>query len=321
MRTTVIIPNYNGIKYIDNCIKSLYKQTYLEFDIIVVDNNSNDGSKELILSNHPKVNLISLEENYGFSKAVNIGIKKSSSDYVILLNNDTEADENFVEELVKAIEKSDKIFSVSSKMLSYYNREIIDDAGDYYTILGWAFARGKNQSKSGYNKSTKVFSSCAGAAIYRKHIFNEIGFFDELHFAYLEDIDIGYRARIAGYNNWYEPKAQVYHIGSGTSGSKYNHLKIRLAARNSLYLIYKNMPVIQLILNFIPLLIGYLLKTMFFIFKGYGILYVKSVFEGLKSVNKCKKVKFNIKNVINYFIIEYELTINLFKILFSRLVK
>ena len=117
---------------------------------------------------------------------------------------------------------------------------------------------------SNYTKDDTVFTACAGAAIYRRSVFDEIGFFDESHFAYLEDIDIGYRAMIYGYKNCFCSSALVYHVGSGTSGSKYNTFKVKLSARNSVWLNYKNMPLLQLILNFLPLLLGYLVKYLFF---------------------------------------------------------
>ncbi len=117
---------------------------------------------------------------------------------------------------------------------------------------------------------TKFFTSCAGAAIYRKKIFEKIGYFDEEHFAYLEDIDVGYRARINGYENWYAPKAIVYHIGSGTSGSRYNHFKTRYSSRNNIYLIYKNMPFLQILLNLPFLILGFGMKILFFTQKRNG---------------------------------------------------
>ena len=123
-------------------------------------------------------------------------------------------------------------------------------------LLGWAYQRGVGRDLTHYRRSP-VFSACAGAAIHRREVFEEIGYFDEMHFAYLEDIDVGYRARIAGYDNIYCPAALVWHVGSGTSGSKYNSFKVKLAARNNVYLNYKNMPCLQLIINAIPIAAGF----------------------------------------------------------------
>lgn len=169
----------------------------------------------------------------------------------------------------------------------------MDDAGNFYCALGWAFADGKGKPESEYNKTREIFASCAGAAIYRKEILDEIGYFDEEHFAYLEDVDIGYRAKLHGYRNLFCPTARVLHVGSGTSGSRYNLFKIRYSSRNNLYLIYKNMPLWQIILNFPLLFVGFTIKTVFFASKGFGKDYIKGMWNGIviSKENKEKKVR------------------------------
>lgn len=321
MKVTIVIPNYNGKHFMEPCLSSLSEQTYKNFHILVVDNASSDGSIEYMEENYPDIELIKLQKNYGFSKAVNIGIQHSRTPYVILLNNDTTVDTRYVEEMVKAIEKSPKIFSVSSKMIQMYHPELIDSAGDLYTLLGWGVCRGCGRPVSNYQKYDEIFTACAGAAIYRRSVFDEIGYFDENHFAYLEDIDIGYRARIYGYYNMYCPTALVYHVGSGTSGSKYNSFKVKLAARNNLYLNYKNMPALQLVLNFIPLAIGYFVKYLFFCKIGFGKDYKEGFIEGLQTAKLQKKVKFQFKHLGNYLVIEIDLikyTFDYIKDWFSR---
>jgi len=312
MKITIIIPNYNGIKYLKECLLSLKSQTFKDFEIIVVDNCSTDGSPQYIREYYPEIKLFELDKNYGFSAAVNKGIRESKTPYVILLNNDTIVHKNYTNELYNHINSSKKIFSVSSKMISYQNRGIMDDAGDLYSIIGWAFQRGIGQPVENFDRKCRVFAACAGAAIYRREVFEKIGLFDELHFAYLEDIDVGYRARIEGYYNEYCPTALVYHVGSATSGSKYNDFKVRLAARNSVYLNYKNMPLLQLLINFLPLLAGTFVKYLFFKKRGYGRIYRKGILEGLKTVYKCRRVKFYGKNLMNYVRIEGELIKNTF---------
>ena len=309
-KVTIIIPNYNGLKFMEPCFKALRAQSDQNFELLVVDNGSTDGSVKW-LEDH-QIPSIFLEENTGFSGAVNIGIRESVTPYVILLNNDTEPQPDYVKEMVKAIERSPKIFSVSSKMIQLYQKDLMDDAGDMYSVLGWAYQRGVGQKSSGYNKACRVFSACAGAAIYRREVFDKIGGFDEDHFAYLEDIDVGYRAKICGYENWYCPKAVVYHVGSGTSGSKYNSFKVKLAARNNLYLNYKNMPLLQLILNFLPILAGMAVKYMFFRRIGFASDYREGVKEGLKTLKKTKKVRFQMSRLGNYIRIEGELILGTF---------
>lgn len=317
-KSTVVIPNWNGKKYLQDCLDSLLEQEGGAPAIIVVDNGSEDDSVSFLQDSYPMVRTIQFEENKGFCAAVNAGIEAADTEYVILLNNDTRADRCFVARLEEAIGKSERIFSVAAKLVSMQNPEIVDDAGDYYCALGWAYAVGKGKKDgSAYEKTRKIFASCAGAAIYRKNILEEIGLFDVNHFAYLEDIDIGYRARIYGYLNLFEPTALVYHAGSATSGSKYNSFKINFSSRNSVYIIRKNMPLIQRIINLPFLMAGFLIKTLFFVRKGYGKLYVKGLFAGLAMSRSAKgsekKVKFKGKHFKNYVVIQWELWVNIFR--------
>ena len=309
---SIVIPNYNGKHFLEDCLKAVFEQDIKDQEVIVVDNGSTDGSLEY-LNTYPGVHTIVLDKNYGFCRAVNEGIKAAKSDYVILLNNDTEVEKNFASELLKAIKSDEKIFSCSSKMVQFHDREAIDDAGDYYCALGWAFGRGKGGHVSDYEQSVDVFASCAGAAIYRKKMLESLGYFDEDHFAYLEDIDIGYRARIHGFRNVYAPKAVVYHVGSGFSGSTHNAFKVKLSSRNNVYLAYKNMPFLQIILNSPFLLLGHAVKFLFFLKKGLGKEYVKGVKEGFTLCRKEKKVRFSGKNLPNYVKIQLELWLNMIR--------
>lgn len=312
MEVTIIIPNYNGKHFMEPCLESLTHQTCSDFRILVVDNASTDGTLAYMEENYPEIEVIALDQNYGFSKAVNIGIQNSTTPYVLLLNNDTTVDPHFVEEMVKAIKSSKRIFSVSSKMIQMYHPELIDSAGDLYTLVGWGICRGTGRPVSNYTRQDDIFTACAGAAIYRRSVFKKIGYFDENHFAYLEDIDVGYRAKIYGYRNIYCPTALVYHVGSGTSGSKYNSFKVKLSARNNIYLNYKNMPVFQLLINLFPLTAGYLVKYLFFIKIGFGKDYKEGILEGLRTARAQKKVRFQLRHLPNYIRIEAELIINTF---------
>lgn len=310
---TVIIPNYNGIMYIEKCLDSLYAQTMKDFEIIVVDNDSADKSADLIEEKYPQVQLVRLDSNYGFSRAVNEGIKRSRTPYVLLLNNDTETDPGMLQAFLDAISGDEKIFSVAAKMISMDNREILDGAGDFYCALGWAFARGKGKSAKRHEKACNVFAACAGAAIYRKSILDEIGYFDEYHFAYLEDVDMGYRAKIMGYKNVYCPKAIVYHKGSASSGSRHNDFKVRLSARNNVYLVFKNMPLLQLLLNLPLLLIGFGIKAVYFILKGYGRAYLSGIKRGYLLCQEGRHIAFDKRNFKNYVVIQLEIWWNLLR--------
>lgn len=313
MEVSVVIPNFNGIAFLDSVLGSLEGQTERNFEVIFVDNGSTDGSCSFVAANYPWVHLIELSENFGFCRAVNEGIRAAKAPYVLLLNNDTEVAENFVEEMLAAIKRHENAFSCAARMVQYHDRDRIDDAGNYYCALGWAFARGKGKDVHRYEKEEKIFAACGGAAIYRKKILDKIGLFDEEHFAYLEDTDIGYRARIQGYENWYAPRAIVYHVGSGTSGSKYNQFKTRYSSRNNVYLIYKNMPLLQILLNLPFLIAGFGIKLLFFAVKGMGREYIAGIKNGFTISHKGKKVPFELKNLPNYLKIQVELWVNMFR--------
>ena len=310
---TVVIPNYKGEAYLRPCVESLFAGTGLEMDVIIVDNGSRDGCVEEVRRLYPQVECVCLDQNYGFCKAVNIGIRKAETPYVFLLNNDTLVCKGVVEALLASLKKDRRIFSVEAKMIQYQDRTKIDSAGTFYNAFGWAYARGKDRPADQYRKRGPVFSACAGAAMYRREVFEEIGLFDEEHFAYLEDVDVGYRARIAGYRNVYEPMARIIHVGSAASGSRHNEFKVRLSARNNLYLIYKNMPVLQILLNLPFLLAGFLVKYLFFLKKGLGAIYLKGLMEAPKLMKKKKKVLYQKGHLKNYLKIQLELWINIFR--------
>lgn len=316
LEVTIIIPNYNGRKLLENCIKTLECQTCQKFKLLVVDNGSTDGSADIV-SDCLDMEIIALSENTGFCGAVNTGIRHTKTPYFILLNNDTEVKPEFVEALLAAIKKSERIFSCGAMMIDYHNHELIDNAGDYYTALGWAVARAKGKKVCDYEEEREVFSCCGGASIYRTDVVQEIGLFDENHFAYLEDVDMGYRARIYGYKNYYIPQAKVYHVGSATTGTRYNEKKVFLAARNSMYLLYKNMPLLQLILNLPLIAAGILVKLLFFVKKGFAGEYLKGICTGIRSASKCKRVRFRMKHIGHYVRIQFALWANIFRVIFA----
>ncbi len=316
-KVTVVIPNYNGEKYLKGCLDSIapsVQNAAITYDIIVVDDCSTDSSREIVKS-YPDVKLIERKENGGFSASVNTGIKASETPYVLLLNNDTIAKPGFVQNLYNAIKKDNKCFSVSASMRTWDDENIIDSAGDIYCALGWSRARGRGKSAAGYGRSCKVFSTCAGAAIYRKEIFDSIGFFDSVHFMYLEDLDVCWRAMLAGFHNTYNPTAIVKHFGSASTGSKYNSRKVIYSASNNIYVLYKNMSLLQLLFNFPLLLAGFTIKTLFFIKKGLGRDYIKGLAQGFGKCfkqGKGKRYKGFTKIIPRLFNIELLLIKNMF---------
>ncbi len=318
-RVTVVIPNYNGTAYLKECLDSLFAGNS-PAKVIVVDNGSTDGSVELLQKEYGaggKVELVCLAENTGFCHAVNVGILRTGTEFVFLLNNDTTVEKGCLSRLVRALDEDENYFSAAAKLINMHFPEKLDDAGDFYSALGWAFARGKDEPVEKYQKQGRIFASCGAAVLYRKRILDEIGLFDELHFAYLEDIDIGYRANIAGYRNIFVPEAVVYHAGSGVSGSRHNAFKVDLSAKNSIYLIAKNMPFLQILLNLPFLLAGFLVKCLFFLKKGLFDIYVKGLKKGFalsfSKVGRQNKVPFRMKNMKNYVYIQWELWLGIFR--------
>jgi hypothetical protein len=324
-KTTVIIPNYNGMKYIKDCIESLLVQT-LPSDIIIIDNASTDGSVEFLKDNYDKEltckdgtrilsRVVCLDSNTGFSNAVNKGIELAKTDYVFLLNNDTVCHKDCIEKLENTLNHKKKAFSVQALMVSLKNPNIVDDSGDYYSAIGWAFTDGKDKPADGFTKRKMITSSCAGAAIYRKNVFDIIGGFDVAHFCYLEDVDVGIRAKVFGYVNLLEPQAIVLHAGSATSGSRYNEFKQKFTAGNNIYLIYKNFPALMIILNLPLILLGIIIKAVFFAKKGLGKAYFQGLSQGFDKIfkNRDKKVRFKADNLKNYFNLQIELWVNTIK--------
>ena len=316
IQISIIIPNFNGEQFLKECLNSIKKQNFSHYEVIIVDNGSNDGSVEYLNENYDEFTLIQNQENLGFATAVNQGIKASNAEYVFLLNNDTELEVECVSKLLNCIDNDENIFGVSSKMIQNQDRNLIDDAGDEYTILGYTKKVGNNRSKELYKNKREIFSACAGAAIYRRNIFDIIGYFDENFFAYMDDVDISYRARIYGFKCVYCPEAVVYHDVSATSGSKYNAFKIRLAARNNVYVPYKNMPWPQLILNLLFLILGFLIKYLVFLKKGHGNDYIAGLKEGLTSLDKIDRIRYKNGRLANYLSIEWILIKNTLKIIY-----
>lgn len=315
MKSTIVIPNYNGMAYLEKCLSSIVEDAKSHpARILVVDNGSADGSCELA-EGTAGVEVVRMGENTGFCRAVNAGIQASDTPYVILLNNDLTIESGFIKAMEAALDNDPKAFSAGAQMRMMKAPDRMDNAGDYYCALGWAYDYGKGKKVSGkYLKPRRIFAACGGAAIYRRSIMDRIGLFDEKHFAYLEDVDIGYRARIYGYHNLYEPKALAYHAGSSVSGSKYNAFKTNLSSANSIYLIKKNMPPLQILINLPFLLAGFAVKTAFFIRKGFGGIYLKGLLRGFriyyKEGGRKKHVPFCLKNAGNYLLIQWELWIN-----------
>jgi GT2 family glycosyltransferase len=279
---SIVIPNWNGLRFLSGCLASIQRQQFSAWQIIVVDNGSSDGSVVYLRTEQPQVQLVSLPENRGFSAAVNAGILSSDAPYIFLLNNDTELEPDCLHHLLKAAEALPEYDVFAPKMLSFQQREVLDGAGDAYLRGGAGYRLGTMEKDSAvYNKPGPVFGACAGAALYRRSLFDRIGLFDEDFFAYLEDVDFNLRLNRAGGRAWHVPEAAVYHIGSASSGSKFNPFTIRLSTRNSIYILLKHYS-LPFFLRLLPVIVIYqFFWLLFSIKKGYITAYCQGMAEAL----------------------------------------
>jgi GT2 family glycosyltransferase len=286
---SVIVVNFNGCHHLKTCLTSLQKQSLRDFETILVDNGSGDGSFEYVQREFPWVKGLSLDKNLGFAGGNNRGILKARGEYIALLNNDAEADEHWLEELYGEMKHNPSVGMCASKMFTFHNRTKLDSVGDYYTVAGDAGKIGEGQ-KDGHKAHSKryVFGACAGAALYRRDLFEEIGLFDEDFFCYLEDIDLSFRAQLAGYKCLYVPSAVVYHKASATEkpGSPFLTYYIH---RNSELVYYKNMPAFLILKYFHTYLAIRMLAAFYWILKGRGILYFKGKLSFLALLGQTMK--------------------------------
>ena len=242
-RVSVVIPNWNGERFLRLCLVSLRDQTFRPFETIVVDNGSVDGSITLVEERFPEADVIQLGENLGIAAAFNAGIEASRAEYVVLLNNDTEQDPGWLKALVHAAEAHPEAALFASKLIDFHDRRMLDGAGDAMRLSGLPYRLGHGERDTGrFDRPGYVFGACAAAALYRKDMLGEVGLFDEDFVSYCEDGDLSFRAQLAGYRCFYVPGAIVYHMGSASTGGKRSPTATRLGSRNSFNVLVKNMP-------------------------------------------------------------------------------
>jgi GT2 family glycosyltransferase len=237
---SIIIPHLNGRHHLPTCLTSLHQQTWHDFEVLLVDNGSTDGTQEYVRQQFPEVKLLELERNYGFTGACNAGWRAASGEFIILLNNDTEVEPNWLAAIVDAFQRRPDVGIVASKMLLFDRRDHFHTAGDFYRLDGIPGNRGVWQEDVGqYDVEEEVFGACGGSSAYRRQLLDEIGFLDDDFFFSCEDVDVSWRAHLAGWKVLYVPTAVVYHklkaTGGDVTGSYYD-------GRNFLYLIWKNYP-------------------------------------------------------------------------------
>ncbi len=290
IRLSIVIPNYNGRKFLPACLRSIRGQTLPDYSIIVVDNGSTDGSRELLKREFPEVRVISMGTNTGFSRAINAGIQSASTPYIFLLNNDTELPRDTLEKLVSAAENKKEFSFFVPKMLSYHQRNILDGAGDGYLRGGAGYRLGTLEDDGDfYNHEGPVFGACAAAVLYRRSLFEKVGLFDEDFFAYLEDVDLNLRINRAGLQGYYLPCAVIYHIGSATSGSKINAFTVSLSTRNSFFILFKHYQ-LSLFLRLLPVIVIYQFCWLLFVVKKRQVAaWGRGISQALRGVMRMRR--------------------------------
>ncbi len=239
----IVIPNWNGLEGLADCLHSLLKQSYAA-DVLLVDNGSTDLSVAMVEKQFPEVTIIQLNKNYGFAGGVNAGIKKSLEAkyaYTALFNNDAVADPDWLARLVAALEADQDCGMATCSFISM-DKSHYDSTGDQYTIWGLPYPRGRGRPVDhSFDSQTDVFGVSGGASLYRNALFRRIGLFDEDFFAYYEDVDISWRARLAGFTATFVPEAIAYHQIGGTS-SKMKGFTTYQSFKNMPLVVYKNIP-------------------------------------------------------------------------------
>lgn len=253
---SIIIVNFNGERYLKRCLTSVLAQTYPNFEVILVDNGSTDGSVVLVREQFPSVQIIEAGENLGFAKANNVGIQATDARYVATLNNDTWVELDWLAQLISVMESDPRIGTCASKMLFAHQPEIINSAGVNVDPVGIAWDRlGGVPETQDVREPIDVFAACAGAALYRRAVLEDVGLFDEDFFIYLEDVDLSWRSQLMSWRTVYVPQARVYHVHSGTTREASPFKNFHLA-RNKVWMVVKNYPSPQFWL-YLPLILLY----------------------------------------------------------------
>jgi GT2 family glycosyltransferase len=237
---SVVIPNWNGAHHLPVCLDALRRQTYPHLELIVVDNGSTDGSLALLARDYAEVRVLRLGRNLGLTGGNNAGFRAAQGEVLVSLNNDTEAEDRFVEALVTPLLEHPEAGMAAAKMLLFDRRDTIHSAGDGYGVDGIPFNRGVWERDEGqYDEPRWIFGGCGGAVAYRRQMLDQVGLFDESFFMYCEDVDLNWRAQLAGWGCWYAPDAVVYHKLSATGGGP---IASYYTGRNTLWVLAKDVP-------------------------------------------------------------------------------
>lgn len=280
---SVIIVNFNGKAFLEKCLSSIMAQTYPSLEVIFVDNGSKDGSAEYVKKQFPGVGVIENGENFGYAKANNIGIMASSGDLIATLNNDTEASPGWIASLAGAMLSGHRVGMCASRMLFMRDPSMINSTGICISRSGACWDRGMFEQDRGQYVHGEVFGPCAGAALYRKKMLDRIGLFDEDFFAYMEDADLAFRGRAAGWKCLYVPEAVVYHYHSATSGYM-SDFSVYHGNRNIIWSAVKNFQG-RLLWSALPWIIGRSLAVIpYYTLRGHGKVALLSKLDAIRGI-------------------------------------
>lgn len=287
-KISVIVVNYNGKHLLKDCLASIHRQAFTGIEILLIDNASRDGSIAYVKDAFPDVKVIGMETNVGFAAANNEGLKHSSGKYIMLFNNDAEMEKDCLRHLHDTMEADPQIGICATKMI-VFGRDIIDSAGDGFAMNLKGFKKGEGEDKEKYSTEGPVFGACAGAALYRRKMIEEIGFFDEDFFLIQEDTDLNLRAQFAGWKVIFVPTAVVYHKVRSTIGHMSDDA-VYYTLRNSELVRLKNIPFI-IFLRCLPEFLAAEIADFFYFAVKHGKLklYFKAKIDVLRSLKRTRE--------------------------------
>jgi hypothetical protein len=289
---SVVIPNWNGAAFLPVCLDSLKSQSFRDFEVIVVDNGSTDNSRDLLASKYKWARVVPLNKNEGFAGGCNRGISATRGMWVVLMNNDTEAHKDWLKNIVVAIKNKPEYSFFATKILRFDKREILDGTGDFISRSLFVFRFGQFDTDKGqYDDLGEIFSPCGASAVYRKTMLDDIGLLDEDFFAYLEDIDLGMRAHIAGYKGLFVHDSVIYHIGGASTDSELMSPWVyKQNIRNMFLILFKDIP-FPVFLICIPSMIFWHSAHLFYVIRRRRELfkyYFIALYESLKLYRKMR---------------------------------
>ena len=282
LKVSIVVPNWNGMRFVGMCLDSLAQLDFEGHEVIIVDNGSIDGSREMIEEKYPWVRLLKMPDNMGFAIACNEGIKASNAEYIVLLNNDIEVTPNWLKELYEGMERHPECGMGTTKMMFLDNRDVFYNTGDLFHSWSSGGGRGQGEKDTGqYEKEDYVFGACAGAGIYRREFFNQVGLFDEDFFIFAEDVDINMRGQLKGLKAVYLPKAKVFHIGTATVGL-YSDRYVYLCKRNDIWVFIKNYSLSMYFKYLFSIWKHQFADIKYFTYRGQGQVLLQSKWDALK---------------------------------------